>query len=126
VRHVSSYGTRGAGFEATAATDAFFIVNISEVIFYGNGLVRACFRALPAPDTSYAAIFLGNGTFFCISTSHVKTSGRGVFVSHFNQKAGTIFGTCPARHAFEFINFGQSCFLIYGNSIKRAGVLAVS
>lgn len=118
---------RAYGF-AFAAQLAFLEVDVSQIVFYRNGLERTLFGTFSATDAGCRASLAGYGAFVFIDAAYEHTARFRTFVPQLDNHFRAGFYAGAATGAQLFIDFGQARFGIdmNGSELARSFAIAVS
>jgi hypothetical protein len=119
------YGVGGAYFHTLSAKLAFLGINVSEVVFEGDGLKWAYLNAFTATYAGHLAIFSGYGTFFFIYARNKNSAVFFALGSQLYDATGTCFNAGSAGCAF-IVYFRQTGFGIDVYGIELTGLHTVS
>ena len=118
--------TCGAFSNAFAAELAYVEVDISNIVFDGDGSEGASLCAFAAADAGSRARFLGLAAFLFVAAGDVDAAVVLAFVAELYDAARACFDTCTAGNALVFVDHGESRFGVDGEGVELTGLSAIA
>ena len=109
-----------------SAKFALGVVDISDIAFYSDSVMRTSLRAKSATDAGCLTSLTCDRTFILVHTRHEHTHVARSFVPEFDDRLRTCFHTSTASHTFFLIHDRKTSLFIHGKSTEFAGLHTVA
>ena len=116
----------GAFVNALAAQFTLIEIDISEVIFEGNGIERTSLGALTAADTSGGTVLASDSTFITAHTGYEDATVFRAFVTEFEKVFRAFFDAGATSGTFFFVDNGETGLWIHGESAEGTDTHAIA
>ena len=117
----------GSTFGRTFTTHfAGFDVDVSQVVFYPDGVVRTYLEAFGTTGARHCTIFPGNTALVPVHARYINFAVFSVFMTQFDDGTRTGFYTRAASRATGIVYYRQSGCRIHRQSIELTGYSAVA
>ena len=115
--------THGGAFPAKLA---FFVIDISQVVFHGDGIKGANFHTFATSDAGHFTRFFGDGTFVLVNTADKNTASFRALLAQFDDVFGTGIYTGAASNTIVFYDDWQAGFFVHVHRIEITSFYAIS